>query len=117
MLPSPCALCSSDRLVGEFPPQVRRPPGGILADEMGLGKTVEVLACMLLHPRAHIPPPAPLPVIPGHTRLLIMQMFYLQEKIIEILLVSTTKNAKKPFSMRQFFAFLKLNLCFKARAT
>ncbi|GBM04771.1 E3 ubiquitin-protein ligase SHPRH [Araneus ventricosus] len=25
--------------------------GGILADEMGLGKTVEVLACILLHPR------------------------------------------------------------------
>lgn len=26
-------------------------PGGILADEMGLGKTVEVLACILAHPR------------------------------------------------------------------
>lgn len=25
--------------------------GGILADEMGLGKTVEVLACILLHPK------------------------------------------------------------------
>ncbi|XP_072036001.1 LOW QUALITY PROTEIN: E3 ubiquitin-protein ligase SHPRH-like [Amphiura filiformis] len=28
-----------------------RIPGGILADEMGLGKTVEVLACILAHPR------------------------------------------------------------------
>ncbi|GAB6026708.1 hypothetical protein CHUAL_013216 [Chamberlinius hualienensis] len=26
-------------------------PGGILADEMGLGKTIEVLACILCHPR------------------------------------------------------------------
>ncbi|XP_071801260.1 E3 ubiquitin-protein ligase SHPRH-like [Asterias amurensis] len=26
-------------------------PGGILADEMGLGKTVEVIACILAHPR------------------------------------------------------------------
>ena len=30
------------------PPRI---PGGILADEMGLGKTVEVLACILAHPR------------------------------------------------------------------
>ena len=30
---------------------MKRLPGGILADEMGLGKTVEVLACMMLHPR------------------------------------------------------------------
>jgi len=93
------ALSSPRRLVGDFPQQVRRPPGGILADEMGLGKTVEVLACMLLHPRAHIPPPAPLPVIPGHTRLLIMQMFYLQEKIIEILLIP--QKMQLPFSMRR----------------
>ena len=30
-------------------------PGGILADEMGLGKTVEVLSCMLCHPRKDVP--------------------------------------------------------------
>ena len=27
-------------------------PGGILADEMGLGKTIELLACILCHPRS-----------------------------------------------------------------
>ncbi|WAR07633.1 SHPRH-like protein, partial [Mya arenaria] len=37
--------------------------GGILGDEMGLGKTVEVLGCMLHHPREHVPQPAPLPVV------------------------------------------------------
>ncbi|XP_046561423.1 E3 ubiquitin-protein ligase SHPRH-like [Haliotis rubra] len=30
------------------------PPGGLLADEMGLGKTVEVLSCILLHPRTSL---------------------------------------------------------------
>lgn len=39
------------------------PPGGILGDEMGLGKTVEVLACLLAHPRCKLPLPEPLPVI------------------------------------------------------
>lgn len=38
-------------------------PGGILADEMGLGKTVEVLCCMLLHPRTDVELPEQLPVI------------------------------------------------------
>ncbi|XP_071112627.1 E3 ubiquitin-protein ligase SHPRH-like isoform X1 [Haliotis cracherodii] len=33
------------------------PPGGLLADEMGLGKTVEVLSCVLLHPRTSLPRP------------------------------------------------------------
>ena len=37
------------------------PPGGILADEMGLGKTVEVLSCMLAHPRLDLPPQEALP--------------------------------------------------------
>ena len=39
------------------------PPGGLLADEMGLGKTVEVLSCMLMHPRGKLPPVEPLPII------------------------------------------------------
>ena len=40
----------------EQPCSVTSPPGGLLADEMGLGKTVEVLSCMLAHPRTDVPP-------------------------------------------------------------
>ncbi|KAK4288850.1 hypothetical protein Pmani_038148 [Petrolisthes manimaculis] len=44
-------------LVKNKPLAVLPTPGGILADEMGLGKTVEVLACMLCHPRQSVPKP------------------------------------------------------------
>lgn len=44
-------------LVKDKPLAVLPTPGGILADEMGLGKTVEVLACMLCHPRQSVPKP------------------------------------------------------------
>ncbi|KAH3735745.1 E3 ubiquitin-protein ligase SHPRH-like [Dreissena polymorpha] len=50
-------------LLREFPVHQPVPPGGILGDEMGMGKTVEVLGCMLHHPRASVPLPEPLPVI------------------------------------------------------
>merc|ERR1739842_161982 len=43
--------------VKDKPLTVRSSPGGILADEMGLGKTVEVLSCMLCHPRGSLPKP------------------------------------------------------------
>nr|XP_045617516.1 E3 ubiquitin-protein ligase SHPRH-like [Procambarus clarkii]XP_045617517.1 E3 ubiquitin-protein ligase SHPRH-like [Procambarus clarkii] len=44
-------------LVKDKPLAVLPTPGGILADEMGLGKTVEVLSCMLCHPRQNIKKP------------------------------------------------------------
>ncbi|KAK8397451.1 hypothetical protein O3P69_004894 [Scylla paramamosain] len=44
-------------LVKDKPLAVPPTPGGILADEMGLGKTVEVLSCMLCHPRLDVPKP------------------------------------------------------------
>merc|ERR1711874_695930 len=44
-------------LIKDKPLTVRSSPGGILADEMGLGKTVEVLSCMLCHPRGSLPKP------------------------------------------------------------
>ena len=51
-------------LVSEMPLRLRTPPGGILADEMGLGKTVEVLACILNHPRSGLPPRELRPAVP-----------------------------------------------------
>ncbi|XP_076444926.1 E3 ubiquitin-protein ligase SHPRH-like [Babylonia areolata] len=50
-------------LIEEKPRKKSSPPGGILADEMGLGKTVEVLCCLLLHPRPAVPPPPRLPTL------------------------------------------------------
>jgi len=51
-------------------PQMRiAAPGGILGDEMGLGKTVEVLGCMLHHPRGELQLPDPLPVKEGNTHV------------------------------------------------
>ncbi|CAL4169349.1 unnamed protein product, partial [Meganyctiphanes norvegica] len=44
-------------LIKDKPLSVKPSPGGILADEMGLGKTVEVLSCMLCHPRGDLPKP------------------------------------------------------------
>ncbi|KAG7174962.1 E3 ubiquitin-protein ligase SHPRH-like [Homarus americanus] len=45
-------------LVKDKPLAILPTPGGILADEMGLGKTVEVLSCMLCHPRQNVEKPA-----------------------------------------------------------
>lgn len=44
-------------IVKDKPLAVAPSPGGILADEMGLGKTVEVLSCILNHPRKEVPKP------------------------------------------------------------
>lgn len=54
-----------NRLVKDRPIGRQAPPGGILGDEMGLGKTVEVLGCMLHHPRGYLPLPEPLAVVEG----------------------------------------------------
>jgi len=50
-------------LVKEKPLWHTSSSGGILADEMGLGKTVEVLSCILTHPRTGLPEAELLPVI------------------------------------------------------
>ncbi|XP_005088907.1 E3 ubiquitin-protein ligase SHPRH [Aplysia californica] len=50
-------------LIKDRPKAIPLLPGGILADEMGLGKTVEVLCCMLLHPRQDLEPLQALPVL------------------------------------------------------
>ncbi|XP_013421638.1 E3 ubiquitin-protein ligase SHPRH [Lingula anatina] len=53
------------------PMSVVSPPGGILGDEMGLGKTVEVLACVLNHPRTDLPPPIPMEPSTGYVKELL----------------------------------------------
>ena len=50
--------CYGHFFVENRPIKVEATPGGILADEMGLGKTVEVLSCVLNHPRKNIPKPS-----------------------------------------------------------
>ena len=78
---------SYPRLTKEcFPPPLL-PLGGILADEMGLGKTVEVIACILCHPKPTSDPKLPVVVESGTA----LQKLSNPETIIEENLLSSCK--------------------------